>query len=336
MLEERNQLKKECITVAFATDSNYQYYTGAALYTLLNHISVENTYHIIILSSNLSREEQHFFQDLIQPYNKTAPHVSLEYVDMEKWVKIIGKEKFFTGNFAIANYYRLFLPFILKDEKKVIYLDSDIIVKGDIAKLWDIDMEGNAIAAALDFSCSKFPVTLQEMQLSKYCKNILQLKNSAEYFNSGVLLLDLEKLRAMDFLQVVQAEINTGIEFLLVDQDILNRVFQNAFTILPPLWNYIPGKNKKLLPKAHIIHFAGYRPWLSIHKPFASLWWQEAEQLPFYQKILENRKNARIKYLEEIEKRYYDISNCTCWLLTAPLRKTVEYLVCCFKMLRKG
>lgn len=335
-MKEEKAEKTERIVVAFATDSNYLYYTGVTLYTLLEHISSENFYHIVILSSHLSSEEQQFFQDLIQPYNAACNHVSWEYIDMEKSINEIGKENFYLGNYAIANYYRLFLCSLLENEKKVIYLDSDILVRCDIAELWQQDMNEYSLAAALDKNASAKPADDEEKSLFKYCRNVLKLKNSQYYFNTGVLLMDLEKLRKMDLISAIKKEVLTGIKFSLVDQDILNRLFTQKICFLDKTWNHQLKYKNEDTATDHLIHISGIAPWESERKPFASLWWAEVRKTPFYEQFSVKNLPARVKYLEKIENQYYCVINSTCWKLTYPLRASIIFTVELIRSIRKG
>lgn len=303
------------VVIAFATDSNYIYYTGVTVFTMLQHISAEHEYHIVIMSSDLTDDELENFEAII----KTYPNVSFEYLDMSKWIAQIGAENFYTGNYSIANYYRLFLCDVLKNEDKIIYLDSDIIVQDDIFKLWATDMQNYAIAAALDKNAAGIAITPDEVNLKRLCAR-LNIKKPKNYFNSGVMIMNLKKLRDMNFLNIVRKEVMTGLKFELVDQDILNRVFENNYLKIDKTWNHQPVKADEAYQNDHILHISGLRPWESVYKPYADIWWSWAEKTPFYEKLKVKANEARSRYLEKLEFKYFEIFDTTCWKITKPLR----------------
>ena len=65
-------------TVCFATDKKYMYFTGVTLQSLLDHISPDIEYLIVILNEELDREEEHFFHSMIEMYS----NVSLRMINM--------------------------------------------------------------------------------------------------------------------------------------------------------------------------------------------------------------------------------------------------------------
>ena len=315
MQKTSRQNENNRAVITFATDSNYVYYTGVTVFTMLQHISADHKYHIVIMSSCLKKSEAEIFETLTAPYK----NVSWEYIDMTQWITQIGEQNFYTGRYAIANYYRLFLCDVLKNEDKIIYLDSDIIVQDDIFKLWEIDMQNYTIAAALDKNALRLPVSVEVVFLKKLCKR-LKIKKAHNYLNSGVLVMDLKKLRDMNFLDIVKREVMTGIKFELVDQDILNRVFENNYLRLDKAWNHQPLQAGEEYQNDHILHISGLRPWESVNKPYANIWWQTVEKTPFKELLQKKAAETRIKYLEQLEFRYFEICDTVCWKITAPLR----------------
>ena len=256
-------------TVVFATDKNYMYYTGVTLHSLIDNISPENEYVIVILHEELSATEQQFFHSLIKARN----NVSLRLLDMSDWINKIGCENFFTrGRYPIAAYYRLFLPEILPDVDKVVYLDSDMLVRADIADLANTDLHGYALGAVKDKWIAGFFLAPEKRQLIKYCLKTLHMKSWRNYLNSGMLIMDLVKMREINFKQQVLACIAEGIQFLLVDQDIFNMIFENDYYAVESNWNDMMFESKRDHARSYIQHFSNLAPWVSPYKPYADLW----------------------------------------------------------------
>ena len=163
--------------------------------------------------------------------------------------------------------YRLFLPRLCKQLKRVIYLDVDVLVVGDLRQLWEIDLGSNAIGAVLDSPQTRDVVSVQSRYFDKKIDN-------ESYFNAGVLLMNLERIRrdSFELPQEYLAFFNKYPHALLLDQDFLNYKYQGRYTILLSMFNFIPDDvdflDDSTLDKQIVIHFAGfYKPW-NCRNPF--------------------------------------------------------------------
>jgi lipopolysaccharide biosynthesis glycosyltransferase len=173
---------------------------------------------------------------------------------------------------------RLFLPQFLSYAKKAVYLDIDIVVLGNIKELFSIDLEGSAIGARQTvfpgWSDGYSICQLIEKQLDP--EQIRMFRNEFLYgqplnygcFNAGVQVMDLEKLRKLDFttklLNLVQ---NYGIN----DQFACNLFAAGDFKRLPYEWNHFA--TQEWIDKPKLIHYTGYiKPWDSEVCPKAAVW----------------------------------------------------------------
>lgn len=318
---------RENIVIVFATDHKYRYYTGVSLYSLIQHASPDAQYEIFLLAENLSEDDQVIFTQLISG----KENFSLNIIDMRSKISEIGADKFYyKGTYTIANYYRLFLPEILPQYDKVLYLDSDLIIQTDIKELYSIDIGDFALAAVIDRLASSIPLEMDQLEHYCYCRRVLGIKRSDRYFNSGVLLMNLEKLRNSDFSQRFRTEISSGIHFTFVDQDVLNRIFEGKIFYLDPGWNYII-KYRIHPAKYPILHYAGVHPWISIHKPNSSIWWDIAEKSQLAEKIRKENycSPEQMEYFERIDTIYDAVINSACWRYTALYRilKDIFYYI---------
>ena len=145
-----------------------------------------------------------------------------------------------TDYYTPAALYRLLAPILLpKDVKRLIYLDADTIVNMDIKKFWEIFMDGHPLAAVTERSLMNH----YQKQIDKSIDEKLYLfqnswTDSDTCFNSGVLLMDLEKVRNMGeiLLPGLRFIVQHEKECRFFDQDILNYFFARDFLHLP--WNY--------------------------------------------------------------------------------------------------
>lgn len=155
-------------------------------------------------------------------------------------------------------YGRLLLGTLLPQTvKRVIYLDCDMMVRDPIEALFDWDMEGYPLAAVRD-SIHPFIVGKRDMK-----QNRDLFETADPYFNSGMLLIDLDAWRAIDMRGEVQAIAARGImDRLYYDQDMLNLIFNNRWLALPWRWNTIDAHVAHEGMNPAILHYTGVnKPW---------------------------------------------------------------------------
>ena len=128
-------------------------------------------------------------------------------------------------------YYRLLASRLLPDTlDRVLYLDPDILVLNPLRPLWETDLEGNLFAAAAHTGKTELANSVNRMRLN----------SGSDYYNSGVLLMDLAAARReIDPEEIFRYVAEHKKELLLPDQDLLNALYGRR--ILPlddALWNY--------------------------------------------------------------------------------------------------
>ncbi|MFA5333848.1 MAG: glycosyltransferase family 8 protein [Candidatus Nanoarchaeia archaeon] len=158
------------------------------------------------------------------------------------------------GGYSV--YYRILIPKLLpKTIDKVLYLDCDTIVEEDLSGLFSIDLSNNALAAVEDYVAIRSDF--------KMLKKRLKIPKNKSYFNSGVMLLNLEYLRRNDSSKKIISFLKKNNEKIVMhDQDGMNAVLFNKWIKIPETYNYIININlifpKNINPK--IVHFAGLKP----------------------------------------------------------------------------
>lgn len=176
-------------------------------------------------------------------------------------IKIDNMNHFHTsGHINITTYYRILIPSLLSSRiKKVIYLDSDMVICDDICELWSFDIMNQAIGAIADMQGNDR-------------KNELGIPQTSLYFNAGVLLMNLELWRDNMLATKVIEYIKYNPEKLKYwDQDALNSVLYDSCLYLPNRWNvqsnaYFRKSRDNIivdsLMSPSIIHFTtGSKPW---------------------------------------------------------------------------
>lgn len=184
-----------------------------------------------------------------------------------RWVVLDGTERLAGLNLddrrTASAYLRMLLPSMLAaDYDRILYLDSDIWVKGgDIEGLFAIDLQGHPVACVRDNQQWRTPGRkVQEFR-------DFQLPN-APYFNSGVILFDVASWNAQGIeAKALEFGARHGAKLMRHDQTLLNCVLHGNWAELSPVWNWQYTWSTRLLEPmadANILHFIGSRkPWNS-------------------------------------------------------------------------
>ena len=134
--------------LALATNDYFVPYAGTMLLSLIDNASDYKFYDIIILSEDISIKNKARINTIV----KNRKNFRVNFLNPNS---LLEHYTFYTrGHFSVETYYRLVLPELLPDYNKVLYLDSDMIIRRDIAELYDLDLESYLIAACYDADTS--------------------------------------------------------------------------------------------------------------------------------------------------------------------------------------
>jgi lipopolysaccharide biosynthesis glycosyltransferase len=269
----------DTIHIAFGVDAPYLPHLAATIASL-TATAPRAKFSFIVLHGGLPGEPKAMVE-------ATAPSAAFRWVE-------IGDEvlRGLDGHWHIsrATFYRLILPDILEPEvRRLIYLDSDLIVARDIRELWTADMESRVIAAVYDAGIDAVP----------FAKRWGLAPVPGSYFNAGVLLIDMERVRgegifrtAFDFLLANRPELG------FMDQDALNHTLWRQWRVLDPVWNvqrsmlfsnWASDSPAFLRPRGRpaIVHYTGdQKPWIAnTYHPYAWLYWRALARTPFWSDV---------------------------------------------------
>ncbi len=268
--------KRETINIFFASTDNYIKYMDVAITSLIENASKDYDYKITILHNGLSKKNEEILK------KHETSNVKIEFKDVEDELKnlkdILPDAKIFT----MASYYRLFIETMYPNLDKAIYLDGDIVVPGDISELYKIDLGDKLVGAVNEQNCFLTPL------MTQYTIEVAGI-DPHKFFNTGVLLLDLKKIREFKLLKRL-IDTMTKYNFVspMVDQDYLNNVLRHSIKLLPNGWNKESVPGQELEGDLKIKHFAlGLKPWKSKDIEYADLWWDYAKKSDFYDELNE-------------------------------------------------
>ena len=201
-------------------------------------------YIIKILETNISEENK----KNIKKYSRE--NVSIEFVNLTQYVEKI-KDKLYTRDYySKTTYFRLFIPELYKEYDKVLYLDCDITVLSDIADLYNTTIGDNLIAAAPDDVIQTIEV------FQDYAEKVVGVSDYRNYFNAGVILMNLDELRKFSFQEKFMYLLNMVKFSVAQDQDYLNRLCKGRVLLVPNTWNRMPiGGDTIPRQDLHLIHY---------------------------------------------------------------------------------
>ncbi len=294
---------KKSIPIVLCGDENYVKYMMTATQSIYENKG-ENIYlDLIFFTDKFSQETKNKIKHSLR--NKIDISIRIVEVEQFKNDKMYAHINFLTM-------YRLKIHEILEQYDKVIYLDSDLIVKSDISELYDIDLDDKPLGAtpcfgfkcmyAIDLECD---AKVYDSRLRSYMREYVEIKdkNIDSYFNAGVLLLNLDYLRKDGFGKKFEEYYNRKKRNLLyMDQDILNYIYQGNYVDISGQWNFgtvsehdqqnhMPAIVKmdydKLKKNYKIVHYiGGAKPWNYVEDEYSFEFWNYARNTLWYESIL--------------------------------------------------
>lgn len=263
------------MNVVYAANDGYARHMGVSLYSLLEHnqhIEIK----VYILSVQMSAHSQQILAGIAGQFNRDLEIIELG--DLESRFDFDIN----TRGFNISAMSRLFCASVLPAKiRRVLYLDCDTVVLRPLDKLWKTDLHGKAVGMVME------PTVYMEI------KSAIGLKQEEAYYNSGVILMDLELWRRenLEVQLLAYYESKQG-DLFACDQDTINGTLKGRIHTLSPGYNFftnytyfnyktltsatraysrIPQKEFELAKRRPaIVHYMGdERPWIAgNHNPF--------------------------------------------------------------------
>ena len=277
-----NTNEKPIIPIFFASDDNYIPFLAVAIKSLLDNASNEYFYNIHILNTGISEQNQKRLIELETPNSK------IFFKDLtQNVIKIRDRlDSTLRDYYTESIFYRIFIATLYPEYKKAIYLDCDIVIVDDISKMYNIDLKGNIFGVITDDVINTTPLFVV------YAKEGVGVDN---YFNSGVLLMDLDEYRKERIQEkFVYLLVKYNFETAAPDQDYLNVLCQNKVMFLEKGWDRMPiGEYDGEL---HLIHYNNFKkPWYYDDVMYREYFWEYAKRTNFYNDI----KKIREDFTEE-------------------------------------
>lgn len=306
MMGIKPAFEKNNVPVCFFSDDYYVPYLGTAVYSAVKNAAAETNLDILIFENGYTLENKKRLKNL----GKNKKNVSIRFIDMVPFIKKLSVNP--NRRVSVNCFAKIFCTdSMFRNYERIIALDSDLLVLDDLMKLYKSDMKGRMFAAVRDEYIAIMHKAgyhtdqrLDYILLSDYFSKIgLDVNN---YFNSGVILFDIQKCR-MENIQDKIIEINNKYPSLMyAAQDDLNILFQNRWAELEEKWNVqnpyslsghinmFPQHYLKLMKRASILHFLGKsKPWEDENVWEAKLYDSYAFMTPWKKEYLKRRRKFK-------------------------------------------
>ena len=273
------------IPIFFTVDDGYIPFLAVTLESLIDNASKDYEYSIKVLYTDI--EERHKRE--IAKYE--SENVKIEFVDLNYYIEEV-KDKLYTRDYYTSTtYFRLFIANLYPQYNKAIYLDSDITVLGDISELYNIDLGDNLVGAVPDSS------VLNNKEFQDYVERVVGMATYKNYFNAGILLMNLDEMRKSDFQSKFLYLLETMKFAVAQDQDYLNRLCKGRVKLIDEGWDVMPIPSETLKEEdIKIIHYNHmFKPWHFDDVLYQDYFWKYAKRTDFYETIV----NMKETYTEQ-------------------------------------
>lgn len=257
------------MNILYTCDDNYVWLMGISMISLFVNNKAVKDLDVYLLGDNISKKNKGVLMNIAKSYNRNCTIIEVSSVDIP--------ETLISKRWPISAFIRLYAGVLLPDKiKKVMYLDCDTIVRGEIEEAY-LSMPEDRIISGVKDCIGK-----------EYLRNIGLKDKSDIYINAGVLVLNLEALRKVnikneinEYLNIYKKRINYA------DQDILNGIFRGDISVLKPEYNimtiiatyqfgdvknirrpvnyYSKSEIESAIRKAKVVHYTScmlnIRPW---------------------------------------------------------------------------
>lgn len=306
-------MENNVVNVAFILDDGFVIPTATAITSLIENKSSDTIYNIYLITNNLSKKNICLFEQFSNCKNIT---INIKNVDNAYNEFKINKENFKVTTTAI---FKFNIPLILSELDKVLYIDGDTIIQKDLLGFYNIELNSYYAGVIKDLRPMYF-----------YKPSIFERLNiqHKSYFNSGVMLLNLKKMRIDKITEKLFNYRKNGINYFM-DQDSFNVVFNENVKYIEPFYNFILtnldtfsfdeflrlSKIKKdniksyndFIKTCFIIHYASpQKPWIYKKTLKNELWYAYYKKSP-----IGNQKLKRIncKCHQTFIQKLFSISN---------------------------
>lgn len=272
--------KKAEIPIFFACDEGFVKYTMVSMKSIMENADRSRKYHIYILHMGITEATQ------AKVLAMADEEFAIDFVDVTDKMRSIADKLPIRDYYSNTTYFRLFIPDMFPQYRKALYIDSDTIVVGNVAELYDHKL-GKLYAGV----CPDRVVAQTDI-LGDYVEKVLGVKR-ARYFNAGVMLMNCSQFRENHLLDEFLEMLHIYLFVVAQDQDYLNLICKNQVLYMEPKWNaQVFGELACPEEEVGLFHFnMAAKPWHYEDCRLAEYFWKYAKMTADYDAIKEGLAN---------------------------------------------
>lgn len=257
------------IPIFYACDNNFVKYTVVSLHSMMKNAKSDEKYHIYVLNTNISEEMK---KQLLDMQNE---QFEVSFEDVTGYLESISDRLPLRHYYTKTTYFRLFIAEMFPQYDKAIYIDSDTVVLGDIAELYNTDIGDCLVGACKEQAMEQVDV------YGTYCEEVVGVSRH-NFFNAGMILINCaawREKRLLDRFIECLCEYN----FIVTqDEDYLNLICKDHVYWLDQRWNteITAGLDYPYdVREAHILHYIMVnKPWHYEECRCADIFWSYADE----------------------------------------------------------
>lgn len=306
------------IPVVLFSSNLFAPYASVVIQSIIDCSSEGKNYDIIVFERSISKQNKEAMKQLAAG----CSNISIRFYNMGFLLPELNLE-IMESRIPVEAYFRILAPYFLGDYEKIITIDSDMLLKKDIAELFEIDLEGACVGAVYDTILegarrSNYTFSNIGYPIENYYLETVPMKDPELYVNDGIMVINCKSYcDAVDVKTILDTAQSKP--FAFADQDVMNILFEGRIKLVDAMWNvYVPTNSRTefLINSASadvklkyneafktpaLLHWPGNpKPWVCPDVPFGYEWWQAAQKTPMMGHII-----ARMIDGLQTRKEYY-------------------------------
>ncbi len=214
------------MNVLYQSDNNYAPYMGVSICSLFENNRSSEGLVIYIIDDGIGEENKNRLLSMADKYSGTIVFLKGDAILADENISQTFDYTRFRKN--THSYFKLFIDRLLPDlDERLIYIDCDTVVEGDISELNRIDMHDD-------------PIGMVQDSLVTSVKTSVGIDDRDRYYNSGVILIDMKRWKELNCSRRLFEHIRDVRTYGTVDQDVLNVVLHDEIVTLPVRYNFQP------------------------------------------------------------------------------------------------
>ena len=330
----RPAFEDECVPVVLSCNESFIGYLGVVLTSIIENASDDRNYDIIVLENDISQASKEKIRTL------EKRNVSIRFNNMRDTLEQLeGLNVYVEGYVPAETYNKIFLKEMMEGYRKVLYIDTDIVIRSDIAELYDTELFGKALGASRNVAnihAAHLNKKIRGRAFGDYLVNTLGVTRFEDYFQAGIIVLDLESDKAKNLLKLSLEKLKEIEKPIFFDQCIFNSIFFEDVFFLSTTWNHVwylqeysylrytlqddvffDYAKTRLNPK--IVHYAsGDKPTNKFDWRLSSYFWDYVSKSPYADDLI----GQVVEKTEESDSKTPDLAE----LRSEPLPRVLVHL----------